>query len=43
MDILRYLCCDRLDTHGFDKNYELTEEGKQFENLIDKLVYWLPK
>ncbi|MCK4622814.1 MAG: hypothetical protein KAT62_11445 [Desulfuromonadales bacterium] len=36
-DILRELCCDRLQVSGFDKNYELTTEGNQLEDLIDKL------
>ena len=36
-DELRELCTDRLDTHGFDANYEPTEEGQKLEELIDKL------
>ena len=36
-DELRDLCTDRLDTHGFDANYDPTKEGKQLEVLIDKL------
>ena len=36
-DELRDLCTDRLDTHGFDIDYEPTEEGKKLEALIDKL------
>ena len=36
-DELRDICCDRLDTHGFDENYDPTTEGVTLENLIDKL------
>ncbi|MBU1106243.1 MAG: hypothetical protein KKB51_06220 [Candidatus Riflebacteria bacterium] len=36
-DALRDLCGDRLQIHGFDKNYETTSEGNQLEDLIDKL------
>jgi hypothetical protein len=36
-DELRDLCTERLDTHGFDENYNPTEEGKKLESLIDKL------
>jgi len=36
-DELRDLCTERLDTHGFDENYNPTEEGKKLELLIDKL------
>ncbi len=36
-DELRDLCTERLDTHGFDKNYNPTDEGKKLEELIDKL------
>lgn len=36
-DELRDLCTDRLDTHGFDENYNPTEEGEKLELLIDKL------
>ena len=36
-DELRDHCTDRLDTHGFDINYNPTEEGKRLEDLIDKL------
>ena len=36
-DELRDLCAERLDTHGFDENYNPTEEGKKLEALIDKL------
>ena len=36
-DELRDLCAERLDTHGFDENYNPTDEGKKLESLIDKL------
>ena len=36
-DELRDLCSEKLDTHGFDINYEPTELGKQLETLIDRL------
>jgi uroporphyrinogen-III synthase len=36
-DRLRDICIDRLDTHGFDENYNATAEGKRLEVLIDKL------
>lgn len=36
-DELRDLCTERLDTHGFDENYNPTDEGKKLEVLIDKL------
>jgi len=36
-DELRDLCADRLDAHGFDVDYNPTEEGKKLEMLIDKL------
>lgn len=36
-DELRDLCADRLDTHGFDENYNPTEEGRKLESLIDTL------
>lgn len=36
-DKLRDLCTEKLDTHGFDINYEPTELGKRLEELIDKL------
>lgn len=32
-DELRDLCTVRLDTHGFDANYDPTKEGKQLEVL----------
>lgn len=36
-DQLRDFCTEKLDTHGFDINYEPTELGKKLEELIDKL------
>jgi hypothetical protein len=36
-DRLRDVCGDRLQTHGFDRNYDLTVEGRSLELLIDKL------
>ncbi len=36
-DELRDCCTDRLDEIGFDKNYELTDNGKKLEDLVDKL------
>lgn len=36
-DELRDLCGDRLVTHGFDINYDPTEEGTKLEDLVDKL------
>ena len=36
-DELRDMCTERLDTHGFDEDYNPTEEGKILESLIDKL------
>lgn len=36
-DELRDLCTERLDPHGFDENYNPTEEGEKLESLIDKL------
>lgn len=36
-DELRDCCTDRLDEIGFDKNYELTEDGRKLEALVDKL------
>lgn len=35
-DELRDLCGEQLQVAGFDENYELTEEGKILESLIDK-------
>ena len=37
IDLLHDLCGDRLQIHGFDFNYDLTEEVKILETLIDKL------
>ena len=36
-DELRDLCGVRLQTHGFDENYELNQEGARLEELIDCL------
>jgi len=36
-DLLRDLCGDRLETHGFNLDYSLTREGEILERLIDKL------
>ena len=36
-DSLRDSCTERLDTHGFDKDYLPTPEGRVLEDLIDKL------
>jgi hypothetical protein len=36
-DKLRDLCGDRLQTHGFDADYKVTEEGARLERLIDEL------
>ena len=36
-DQLRDLCTQKLDTHGFDINYDPTELGIKLEELIDKL------
>ena len=36
-DELRDICTDKLDTHGYDVNYEPTELGKRLEGLIDTL------
>lgn len=35
-DVLRELCTDRLDTHGFNHDYSPSNEGKKLEVLIDK-------
>ena len=32
---IRDWASDKLDTHGFDENYELNEDGKILESLID--------
>ncbi len=34
-DKIRDLCCDKLDEVGFDEKYELTDEGRILEELID--------
>ncbi len=36
-DLLRDLCGERLQTHGFGPDYEPTEEGRRLERLIDAL------
>jgi hypothetical protein len=36
-DQLRDLCGERLQTHGFGADYEVTEEGARLEKLIDEL------
>ena len=36
-DVLRDLCGERLQIHGFGPTYEPTEEGKQLERMIDRL------
>jgi hypothetical protein len=36
-DVLRDLCGERLQTHGFGPAYEATEEGKRLERMIDRL------
>ena len=36
VDEIRDKCSERLQIVGFDKNYELTQEGKILEILIDK-------
>ena len=36
-DRVRDLCGECLQHIGFDKNYDLTEEGEILESLIDKL------
>lgn len=37
IDYIYDKCGERLQVHGFDKDYNLTEEGKILEDLIDKL------
>lgn len=37
LDVLRDLCGERLQTHGFKSDYEPTEEGRRLERLIDEL------
>lgn len=34
-DEIRDLCSEQLQISGFDENYNLTNEGKLLENLID--------
>lgn len=34
-DEIRDLCSEQLQLSGFDENYNLNEEGKILENLID--------
>ena len=36
-DELRDLCNDKLDICGYDENYDLNEDGKKLEALVDKL------
>ena len=36
-DQLRDLCGEKLQTHGFDQNYEPNALGRRLEELIDKL------
>ncbi|MGP2655914.1 hypothetical protein ACOJTA_02640 [Malaciobacter sp. WC5094] len=36
-DILRDICTDTIDLLGYDKSYNLTEEGIVLNQLIDKL------
>ena len=35
-DEIRDLCGERLQMVGFDENYELNQEGKILESLVDK-------
>jgi len=35
-DEIREICMDYLPVYGFDSNYELNEQGKILEKLIDK-------
>jgi hypothetical protein len=37
IDLLHDQCGERLQTNGFDENYNLSEEGKILEKLVDKL------
>jgi hypothetical protein len=37
VDELRDLCNDKLDVCGYDENYNLNENGKKLEALVDKL------
>ena len=34
-DVIRDLCLEQLHISGFDENYNLNEEGKILEDLID--------
>ena len=36
-DTLRDLCGDRMLSHGFDSDMEVTKEGMRLENLLDRL------
>lgn len=36
-DTLRDLCGNRMQSHGFDSDMELTEEGLRLESLLDRL------
>lgn len=36
-DELRDLCNDKLDVIGYDENYNLNDDGKKLETLVDKL------
>ena len=37
VDEMRDLCGEQLQIVGFDEKYELTQEGKILESLVDKL------
>jgi hypothetical protein len=37
IDELRDICSDKLQEIGFDEDYELTNDGKMLEELIDLL------
>jgi hypothetical protein len=39
IDEIRDWASDKLQVVGFDMNYNLTEEGKTLESLIDKLYH----
>jgi len=36
-DDLRDLCNDQLDVKGYDKDYNLNDDGRKLESLADKL------
>jgi hypothetical protein len=36
-DELRDRCNDKLDVCGYDENYDLNQDGKKLEALVDKL------